>query len=82
MLPKEILKKASKEFGLPEQQIDRLYTLWWREIKKHIISIDVDNIDKPTDINIPFIGKLIFNKQKLKYQKQNVNNSIKNKTSE
>ena len=81
MLPKAIAEKVSKEFHLSKQEVNTLYTLWWQEVKELITSVDVLNIGEPTDVNIPFIGKLIFSTQKLKH-KNHGNYSKENKTSE
>lgn len=80
MLPKRILSKASVEFGLSEKMVDQLYSLWWKEVRKHITSLDVDNINGATDINIPHLGKLILSTQELKHRKNA--DSKKNKTPE
>lgn len=80
MLPKRILSKASVEFGLSERTVDQLYSLWWKEVRNHITSLDVDNINGATDINIPHLGKLILSTQELKHRKNA--DSKKDKTSE
>lgn len=80
MLPKRVLSKASVEFGLSEKMVDQLYSLWWKEVRNHITSLDVDNINGATDINIPHFGKLILSTQELKHRKNA--DSKKDKTSE
>ena len=80
MLPKRVLSKASVEFGLSEKMVDQLYSLWWKEVRNHITSLDVNNINGATDINIPHLGKLILSTQELKHIKNA--NSKKNKTAE
>lgn len=80
MLLKRTLSKASVEFGLSERTVDQLYSLWWKEVRNHITSLDVDNINEATDINIPHLGKLILSTQELKHRKNA--DSKKDKTSE
>ena len=67
MLPSDILSKTSKEFNLSNSEINRLYSLWYKEIRDIIDSFDpYDDNNVFTDINIPYFGKLIINPKKTK----------------
>jgi hypothetical protein len=67
MLSKGIKEIVSREFNISESKVEFLYKLWWKEVRHLIENTDINNIDSYTDINIPYLGKLVINQNKKKY---------------
>lgn len=80
------LKQASRELCVNYRTVEEIYRSYWKFIHDTISDLplrteELDNIDSlTTNFNIPFIGKLYTNKDRiLKYKNQlNYYNHVRN----
>jgi hypothetical protein len=70
MVYKQIIKKVAKELNLPEPLVKETYNSYWKFVKDTIENIPIkSNFEKEDyniSFNIPFIGKLYLDNDKLK----------------
>lgn len=81
MTLEEILKQVSADLRLSEEEVSKSYKSYWKFIKSHIEILHISDtyLIDPTSLqtcfNIPMLGKLNVNKNKVKHilQKQKSN---------
>lgn len=65
----QIVSQVASELNLPKTFVDKVYTGYWRMVKKHISSLPLsskmtkEQFDElKTSVNIPSLGKLYVDK--------------------
>lgn len=64
-------KKAARELGIPYKDVQAIYSSYWKFIKCSISDLELEGMDEEgfnntdTNFNIPFIGKLYTNYNKV-----------------
>ena len=58
---KPLYKKVASKFNISTKEAETLCKLWYKEVRI-ILGTDKTNCEF-TDINLPFLGKFIFNKK-------------------
>lgn len=80
---KAVIEKVSKELGLPEDYVNKIYKSYWRALKEYISSVPIkesslEELDKYyLSFNVPSLGKFYFNKNKIAAIKQIQNDKVK-----
>lgn len=74
-----IYKQVSEELNLPIEYVKQAYESFYKYIRIKISELDINNINEDTQVNfnIPSLGKLYCNKNKLKKINKNVKNNRK-----
>lgn len=72
---KQKIEQTAWEIGMPSKKVTAVYKLFWKYVYNAIISIDRNNSDtyKRASFNLPALGKLVFNENKLNIIKKKLN---------
>lgn len=72
MLSDNIAKIIATEFNVPKEVVNHIYTVYWKEAREHIATIDFFNLlegrkDILANIKVPGLGTLLVHEKALKY---------------
>jgi hypothetical protein len=83
MTYKEIVREVSKETGLTQKFVNKVYRAYWKAIRQHICSLplmedlsDEEFLKLQPNVNIPSIGKLNVTLDRYKLVKQGYKKGI------
>lgn len=72
-----VIRKVARELGIDYKVAEHIYKSYWYFIKNHISSLPLKDFEQTefkntiTNINLPYIGKLYTNQDKIeKYKRQ------------